>query len=317
VASHAGEATTLSRRKVKNALFSLLALAAIFISMVTLAGLLIDLVGRGGSSLDTQFLTSSPSRIPAKAGILPALVGTLWVTLLVALITLPIGIGAAIYLEEYAGRGRIARLLKINISNLAGVPSIVYGIFGLAIFVRGLDLGRTVFAASLTLSLLILPVVIISSAEALKAVPPSQREAAYALGATRWQVIRRALLPAAAPGILTGIVLAVARAVGETAPLILIGAVTFVTFVPTNPFEDKYTVLILIGAVTFVTFVPTNPFEDEYTVLPIQIFNWANRPQEAFLEISAAAILVLIALMLLLNGAAIYLRARLSRGLQW
>ena len=292
-ASHVGGATTLSRRKVKNALFSLLALAAIFISMVTLAGLLIDLVGRGGSSLDTQFLTSSPSRIPAKAGILPALVGTLWVTVLVALITLPIGIGAAIYLEEYAGRGRIARLLKINISNLAGVPSIVYGIFGLAIFVRGLDLGRTVFAASLTLSLLILPVVIISSAEALKAVPPSQREAAYALGATRWQVIRRALLPAAAPGILTGIVLAVARAVGETAPLILIGAVTFVTFVPTNPFEDKY------------------------TVLPIQIFNWANRPQEAFLEISAAAILVLIALMLLLNGAAIFLRARLSRGLQW
>ncbi|MFM8997983.1 MAG: phosphate ABC transporter permease PstA [Candidatus Limnocylindrus sp.] len=278
---------------MKNALFSLLALAAIFVSMVTLAGLLIDLVGRGGSSLDAQFLTSSPSRIPAKAGILPALVGTLWVTVLVALITLPIGIGAAIYLEEYAGRGRIARLLKINISNLAGVPSIVYGIFGLAIFVRGLDLGRTVLAASLTLSLLILPVVIISSAEALKAVPPSQREAAYALGATRWQVIRRALLPAAAPGILTGIVLAVARAVGETAPLILIGAVTFVTFVPTNPFEDKY------------------------TVLPIQIFNWANRPQEAFLEISAAAILVLIALMLLLNGAAIYLRARLSRGLQW
>jgi phosphate transport system permease protein len=289
----AGEPTTLTSRRVKNALFSLLAFAAILISMVTLAGLLIDLVGRGGSSLDTQFLTSSPSRIPAKAGILPALVGTLWVTLLVAIITFPIGIGAAIYLEEYAGRGRIARLLKINISNLAGVPSIVYGIFGLAIFVRGLDLGRTVFAASLTLSLLILPVVIISSAEALKAVPPSQREAAYALGATRWQVIRRALLPAAAPGILTGIVLAVGRAVGETAPLILIGAVTFVTFVPTNPFEDKY------------------------TVLPIQIFNWANRPQEAFLEISAAAILVLIALMLLLNGSAIYLRARLSRGLQW
>ncbi len=289
----AGEATTLTSRRVKNALFSLLAFAAILISMVTLAGLLVDLVGRGGSSLDSQFLTSSPSRIPAKAGILPALIGTLWVTILVALITFPIGIGAAIYLEEYAGRGRIARLLKINISNLAGVPSIVYGIFGLAIFVRGLDLGRTVFAASLTLSLLILPVVIISSAEALKAVPPSQREAAYALGATRWQVIRRALLPAAAPGILTGIVLAVGRAVGETAPLILIGAVTFVTFVPTNPFEDKY------------------------TVLPIQIFNWANRPQEAFLEISAAAILVLIALMLLLNGAAIYLRARLSRGLQW
>ena len=291
--SRTEESATARRRRQRNLIFTLCAFAAIFISLITLAGLLVEVVSRGGASLDLQFLTSAPSRIPAKAGILPALVGTLWVTLLVALITFPIGIGAAIYLEEYAGRGRLARILKVNISNLAGVPSIVYGIFGLAIFVRGLDLGRTVFAASLTLSLLILPVVIISSAEALKAVPPSQREAAYALGATRWQMIRRALLPSAAPGILTGIVLAVGRAVGETAPLILIGAVTFVTFVPTNPFEDKY------------------------TVLPIQIYNWANRPQEEFLEISAAAIAVLILMMLLLNGAAIYLRARLSRSLQW
>jgi phosphate transport system permease protein len=183
--------------------------------------------------------------------------------------------------------------MKLNISNLAGVPSIVYGIFGLALFVRLLGLGRTVFAAALTLSLLILPVVIISSMEALRAVPPSQREAAYALGATRWQMIRRSLLPSAAPGILTGIVLAVGRAVGETAPLILIGAVTFVTFVPVNPFEDKY------------------------TVLPIQIYNWATRPQAAFQEISAAAILVLLVLMFVLNLAAIILRARLSRTIQW
>ncbi len=284
---------TTTRRKVANALFGLLAFFAIFASLVTLVALLIDVVARGGSSVDLQFFTSAPSRIPAKAGILPALVGTLWVTTLVAIMTFPIGVAAAIYLEEYAGRGRWSRLLRINISNLAGVPSIVYGIFGLALFVRLLGLGRTVFAAALTLSLLILPVVIISSMEAIRAVPPSQREAAYALGATRWQMVRRALLPAAAPGILTGIVLAVGRAVGETAPLILIGAVTFVTFVPVNPFEDKY------------------------TVLPIQIFNWAGRPQAAFQEISAAAILVLLVLMFLLNLVAIILRARLSRTIQW
>ncbi|MEO0064507.1 MAG: hypothetical protein RLZZ377_933 [Chloroflexota bacterium] len=284
---------TTTRRKVANALFGLLAFLAIFASLITLVALLIDVVVRGGSSVDLQFFTSAPSRIPAKAGILPALVGTLWVTTLVAIMTFPIGVAAAIYLEEYAGRGRWSRLLRINISNLAGVPSIVYGIFGLALFVRLLGLGRTVFAAALTLSLLILPVVIISSMEAIRAVPPSQREAAYALGATRWQMVRRALLPAAAPGILTGIVLAVGRAVGETAPLILIGAVTFVTFVPVNPFEDKY------------------------TVLPIQIFNWAGRPQAAFQEISAAAILVLLVLMFLLNLVAIILRARLSRTIQW
>jgi phosphate transport system permease protein len=284
---------TMTRRKIANALFGLLAFLAIFASLVTLVALLFDVVVRGGSSVDLQFFTSSPSRIPAKAGILPALVGTLWVTTLVAVMTFPIGVAAAIYLEEYAGRGRWSRLLRINISNLAGVPSIVYGIFGLALFVRLLGLGRTVFAAALTLSLLILPVVIISSMEAIRAVPPSQREAAYALGATRWQMVRRALLPAAAPGILTGIVLAVGRAVGETAPLILIGAVTFVTFVPVNPFEDKY------------------------TVLPIQIFNWAGRPQASFQEISAAAILVLLVLMFLLNLVAIILRARLSRTIQW
>ncbi len=284
---------TIGRRKVSNALFGLLALLAIFSSLLALTGLLIDVVVRGAGSVDLQFLSSAPSRIPAKAGIFPALIGTLWVTILVAIITFPIGVAAAIYLEEYAGRGRWARIMKLNISNLAGVPSIVYGIFGLALFVRLLGLGRTVFAAALTLSLLILPVVIISSMEALRAVPPSQREAAYALGATRWQMIRRSLLPAAAPGILTGIVLAVGRAVGETAPLILIGAVTFVTFVPTNPFEDKY------------------------TVLPIQIYNWASRPQASFQEISAAAILVLLVLMFMLNLAAIILRARLSRSIQW
>ena len=212
---------TTTRRKVANALFGLLAFLAIFASLVTLVALLIDVVVRGGSSVDLQFFTSSPSRIPAKAGILPALVGTLWVTTLVAIMTFPIGVAAAIYLEEYAGRGRWSRLLRINISNLAGVPSIVYGVFGLALFVRLLGLGRTVFAAALTLSLLILPVVIISSMEAIRAVPPSQREAAYALGATRFETVRRVLLPAALSGIAAAVILAMSRAVGETMAVVL------------------------------------------------------------------------------------------------
>jgi phosphate transport system permease protein len=233
-----------------------------------------------------------PSSRPARAGILPALVGTLEIGVIVGLVTFPIGVAAAIYLVEYAADSRLNRLLQTNISNLAGVPSIVYGILGLALFVRTLAMGRTVLAAALTLSLLILPVVIIASVEALKAVPQAQREGAYALGATRWQMVRRSILPAAAPGIMTGIILAMARAIGEAAPLILIGAFAFVTFLP-------------------------SPFEGQYTVVPIQIFDWARRPQDDFQGISAAAIVVILGLMLVLNGLALVVRARLSRHIQW
>jgi phosphate transport system permease protein len=280
------------RRRLTGTLFYGACIAAVALLLLTLVALLVDVFVRAAPWLDVDFLTGVPSSRPARAGILPAMVGTFEIGLIVGLLTFPVGIAAAIYLAEYATDSRLNRLLQTNISNLAGVPSIIYGILGLALFVRALALGPTILAAALTLSLLILPVVIIASIEALKAVPSAQREGAYALGATRWQVVRRSVLPAAAPGIMTGIILAMARAIGEAAPLILIGAFTFVTFLP-------------------------NPFEGQYTVLPIQIYGWAIRPQADFQGISAAAIVVILGLMLILNALALVVRARLSRHIQW
>ena len=282
----------LMRRKLAGTAFYGACLGAIALLLLALVVLLVDVVVRAAPWLDLDFLTNMPSSRPARAGILPAIVGTLEIGIIVGMLTFPIGVGAAIYLVEYASDSRLNRLLQTNISNLAGVPSIIYGILGLGLFVRALALGPTILAASLTLSLLILPVVIIASIEALKAVPSAQREGAIALGATRWQMVRRSVLPAAAPGIMTGIILAMARAIGEAAPLILIGAFTFIQFLP-------------------------NPFEGQYTVLPIQIFGWANRPQDDFQGISAAAIVVMLGLMLVLNGLALVVRARLSRHIQW
>jgi phosphate transport system permease protein len=282
----------LMRRRVSGTLFHGAAIGAIGLLLLALVALLVDTFVRAAPWLDVQFLTGVPSSRPARAGILPAMIGTLEVAVIVALVTFPIGVAAAIYLVEYAGDSRWNRLLQTNIGNLAGVPSIIYGILGLAVFVRGLAMGPTILSAALTLSLLILPVVIIASIEALKAVPQAQREGAFALGATRWQVVRQSVLPAAMPGIMTGIILAMARAIGEAAPLILIGAFTFVTFIP-------------------------NPIAGQYTVLPIQIYDWAKRPQEDFQGISAAAIVVILGLMLLLNGLALVVRARLSRHIQW
>ena len=282
----------LMRRRMTGTLFYGACLLAVGLLMLTLVALLVDVFVRAAPWLDVDFLTGVPSSRPARAGILPALVGTFEIGIIVGLLTFPVGVAAAIYLVEYAADSRVNRLLQTNISNLAGVPSIIYGILGLALFVRALALGPTILAAALTLSLLILPVVIIASIEALKAVPGAQREGAYALGATRWQMVKRSVLPAAAPGIMTGIILAMARAIGEAAPLILIGAFTFVTFLP-------------------------NPFEGQYTVLPIQIYGWAIRPQDDFQGISAAAIVVILGLMLVLNGLALVVRARLSRHIQW
>ena len=282
----------LMRRKLSGTAFYGACLGAIALLLLTLVALLVDTFIRAAPWLDVQFITGVPSSRPERAGILPALIGTFEIGIIVALVTFPIGVAAAIYLVEYASDSRINRLLQTNISNLAGVPSIIYGILGLAVFVRTLALGPTILSAALTLSLLILPVVIIASVEALKAVPNAQREGAYALGATRWNMVRRSVLPAAAPGIMTGIILAMARAIGEAAPLILIGAFTFVTFLP-------------------------NPFAGQYTVLPIQIYGWIQRPQADFQGISAAAIVVMLALMLVLNALAIVVRARLSRHIQW
>ena len=282
----------LMRRKLTGTLFYGACLFAIGILLLALVALLVDVFSRGLPWLDAQFLTGVPSRRPERAGILPALVGSFQVGVIVAVLSFPIGVAAATYLTEYARDSWVNRLLQTNISNLAGVPSIIYGILGLALFVRLLGLGPTSLAAGLTMTLLILPVVIIASIEALRAVPEAQREGAYALGATRWQMVSRSVFPAAAPGIMTGLILAMARALGEAAPLLLIGASVFVTFLP-------------------------DPFAGSYTVLPIQVLQWAQRPQADFQGVSAAAIIVILALIFVLNALALVVRARLSRHIQW
>ena len=257
-------------------------------AIAVLAVLLIHVSRQGLRWLDWQFLSSFPSRFPAKAGIKSALIGTLWLIGLTATLAVPIGVAAALYLEEYAAKGRIARFIEVNIANLAGVPSIVYGMLGLVIFVRFFALQRSLIAGAATMSLLILPVIIIAAREAIRAVPDSIRQAAYALGATKWQTVRSHVLPASLPGILTGVILALSRAIGETAPLVMIGALTYVAFVPQGPM-------------------------DSFTALPIQIFNWASRPQEEFHQLAAGGIVVLLAVLLMMNAAAVVIRHRAER----
>lgn len=262
-----------------------LGLGATLLGLLVLAILLADILRDGLGRLSWDFLTGLPSRRAENAGIFPALAGTVWVIAVTTLLAVPIGIGAAVYLEEYGDRGWWARLIEINIANLAGVPSVIYGLLALGLFVRTLGFGRSVLAGAATLALLVLPVVILASREALRAVPPSLREASYALGATRWQTVWHQVLPVALPGMLTGTILALSRAIGETAPLLAIGALTYVPFAPDG-------------------------IRSPFTVLPIQVFNWMSRPQEAFLENAAAGIMVLLVLLLGMNGFAAWLRDR-------
>jgi phosphate transport system permease protein len=276
------------RRHRIGVVFQVICIGSIGFSIFTLALLLFDVAKDGAGWLSLDLLTHYPSRIPARAGIKSAILGTLWMMGLTALFSFPIGVGAAVYLEEYAPKHWLTRILQTNIANLAGVPSIVYGILGLAIFVRFAGLGRSVIAGALTLALLVLPVIIIASQEAIKAVPGSLREASYGIGATKWQTIRYHVFPVALPGILTGTILSLSRAIGETAPLIMIGALTFIAFPPTSPM-------------------------DPFTVLPIQIFNWTAKPQREFHELAAAAIIVLLVLLLVMNAAAIFLRNRYQK----
>lgn len=276
------------RRRRVGRVFQVLCLLSIGFSIAVLSVLLVDVARDGLRWLSWDFLTRYPSRIPARAGIKSAILGSLWMMVLTAGISFPVGVGAAIYLEEYAPRNWVTRLLQTNIANLAGVPSIVYGILGLAIFVRYFGFGRSVLAGAATLALLVLPVIIISAQEALKAVPSSLREASYGVGATRWQTIRHQVLPVALPGILTGTILSLSRAIGETAPLIMIGALTFIAFAPTSPM-------------------------DPFTVLPIQIFNWTAKPQAEFHELAAGAIIVLLFVLLLMNAGAIVLRNKFQK----
>jgi phosphate transport system permease protein len=266
--------------------FSTLAIVCI------LGFLLVKIWLDGYQSLNWSFLSSFPSRIPSRAGILSALSGSLAIIVITAAIAVVMGVGAALYLEELAPKSRLGRFIEVNISNLCGVPSLVYGILGLAVFVRFLNLGRSILAAGFTLAIMILPVIIIASRESLKAVPAGIRQAAIALGATQWQTTWHHILPAAGPGILTGIILALSRALGEAAPLILVGGVTYIAFVPSS-----------------VT--------DSFTTLPIQIFNWAGRPQEEFHSLAASAIIVLMSVVLLTNAMAILIRSKLERKHRW
>ena len=277
-----------ARRDFKGGAFRALLLFSLVVGLVTLATLLVDVVGKGWGYLDWTLFSAPPSIDPAIAGARPAILATIYLGFLLLLFTVPIGVGTAIYLEEYADRNRwYNRLLELNIQNLAGVPSIVYGILGLAFLVRGIGLGRVLLAGALILTLLVLPTVIIAAREAIRAVPDSIRQGGYALGATQWQVTSRQVLPAALPGIATGSILALSRGIGETAPLIMIGAVTYIAFDPT-----------LFGA---------------FTALPIQIYQWVRLPQEEFRLLAAAAIIVLLGILLSLNAVAIWLRNRYQR----
>lgn len=281
------DASSAGRRRA-DLLFQAVALVVLAVALGALAVLVATVWRDGANRLTWQFLTSFPSRRAEDAGIYHAIVGSLYVIALTALMALPVGVAAATYLEEYGGRSRLARFIELNIANLAAVPSIIYGLLGLGLFVRTMAMGRSVLAGAATLALLALPVVILSTREALRTVPSSIREGSYALGATKWQTIWYQVLPMAVPGILTGLILALSRAIGETAPLITIGALTYIPFAPDSVWSA-------------------------FTVLPIQIFNWVSRPQAAFKDNAAAGILVLLALLLTMNAIAIVLRDRYQR----
>jgi phosphate transport system permease protein len=281
----------LQKNRLKDKLFKFWGIFCTLIGLVLLTVFIGDILIDGITRIDWSFITNLPSRKAEKSGIYTALIGSIWVLILTAIIAFPVGVAAGIYLEEYGKKNKLAGLLEINISNLAGVPSIIYGLLGLEVFVRIMDLGASVLAGSLTLSLLILPIIIVATREAIKAVPKSIKDASYALGASKWQTIWNQTLPAASGGILTGVILALSRAVGETAPLIVVGALAYVPFAPQNPM-------------------------DEFSVLPIQIFNWISRPQQGFIENAAAAIIILLLITFIMNGIAVYFRNKWQKKLR-
>ena len=278
----------LSRRKFIGIIFLVFCMLGVLVAMMGLISLLIQVILQGYEWVTPNLIFNYPSRHPEQAGLWAALIGTLYMMGLTALITVPTGVGAAIYLEEYAPKNWITSFIEINTSNLAGIPSIVYGLLGLSIFVYFLKLERSILAGSLTMSLLILPVLILASREAIKAVPNGHREAAFALGGDKWQVVKMAVLPTAFPGILTGVILALSRAIGEAAPMVAITALVYITFIPVTPM-------------------------DRFTVMPIQIFNWISRPQDDFRGLAAGGIIVLLILLLSMNSIAVILRNKFQK----
>ncbi|RSL32291.1 phosphate ABC transporter permease PstA [Salibacterium salarium] len=283
-----GKTAKLSGRQLKNKIFKWLFIGATGFSILMLLILIIRILTQGLGYLDWDLLSSYASRNPEDAGILSAFVGTIWLMGVTAPISFILGVGTAIYLEEYAGKNRFTALIQMNISNLAGVPSVVFGLLGLTIFVREMSLGRSVIAGGLTMALLILPIIVVASQEAIRSVPNNLKEASYAMGASNWQTVYRVVLPAAIPGILTGNILALSRAIGETAPLIMIGALTYIAFLPEGLLS-------------------------QFTVMPIQIFNWTSRPQEEFHLVAASGIIILLLMLLIMNSVAVWIRNKFQR----
>jgi phosphate transport system permease protein len=295
----------VARNKRFDGLFAIIGLLSTLIGMVTLAALILDLATAGLARLSPHFFTSFPSRFPAQAGILSAWVGTCLIMLVTAATAVPMGVAAGVYLEEYAPKNWMTALIEINIANLAGVPSIVYGLMALGLFVYQLKLGQSVLSAGLTLALLILPIVIVATREAIRAVPSSMREAAYALGATKWQTTRDHTLPYSMGGVLTGVIIALSRAIGESAPLITIGALTFIAFLPDSPLKAEF------------PFISFEWLFSPFSAMPIQMFNWVSRPQQEFHLNAAATGLVLMVMTLAMNGIAIYFRYRFRKRIKW
>jgi phosphate transport system permease protein len=295
----------ISRRKQFDALFMIVGIASVMVGLVVLLSLVLMLAIQGGPRLNATFFTSFPSSNPLEAGVLVAWVGSALVMLVTMLVGVPLGVAAGIYLEEYAPKNWVSAIIEINVTNLAGVPSIVYGLLALGLFSQQLKLGDSVITAGMTLGLLILPVVIVTTREALRAVPDSLREAAYALGASRWQMVWDHILPYSSGGILTGVIVGMSRAIGETAPLVTIGALTFIAFLPPAPLSSTF------------PFISFEWLMAPFTVMPIQMFDWVSRPDPEFQTNAAAAGVVLLLLTLIMNGFAIFLRYRLRRGLTW
>jgi phosphate transport system permease protein len=295
----------IAKARRNDIIFITLGVTALLIAFATFVALFSNMLIDGIGRLRPEFFSNFASRHSEKAGILAAWVGTLYVMLVTAAVSVPLGIASGIYLEEYARKNWFTDLIEINISNLAGVPSIVYGLLALGLFVYGFGMGQSVQTAGLTLALLILPIVIVATREALRSVPGTMREGAYALGATQWQTVAHHVLPASMPGVLTGVILGLSRAIGETAPIITIGALTFIAFLPPDPIQSTF------------PFLSFEWMSSPFTVMPIQIFNWTSRPDPEFHANASAAALVLVLMTLLMNGLAIWLRARLRRNLKW
>jgi phosphate transport system permease protein len=295
----------VSRRKLFDKLFVILGMLMLFSALLVLVILFVDLVRDGAPRLNWDFFTSFPSRNAGRAGILSAWVGTTLIMVVTAGVAMPIGVAAAIYLEEYAAKNWFTAIIEINVTNLAGVPSIIYGLLALGLFVYQFDLGQSIATAGLTLALLILPIVIVATREAIRAIPRAIREAAYALGATRWEVTKDHVLPYSVGGILTGMIIGLSRAIGETAPLITIGALSFIAFLPESPFSGDF---------PFLSFAW---LKESFTAMPIQMFSWVSRPDPAFQINAAAAGAILLGMTLLMNGIAIYIRYRYRKKINW